>query len=162
MIALLTKEEEKEQYKYLQLNKPQKYVSVNNTVETKEEVQKRSRDIIEQDELSIKNILLKFLLTTLQFTYITWIALKTLYTYIHTIKRQQDTTIYQRIHHDKSKLTKIPSHLTFVLSRELLSTRTLKHWEAEMFNISMATCWAWEYGIKEISVYDASGKFVQI
>jgi hypothetical protein len=26
-----------------------------------------------------------------------------------------------------------------------------------MYDISLSTCWAWDFGIKEISVYDASG-----
>lgn len=169
MITLLTKVNQDQQdggepkkYSSLQLNKkhPKKYVSINNTIETKQEKENRSRDINEEDELSIKNVLLKFMLTTLQFTYITWIALKTLYTHLYTIytSTRHQNTIYQRIQYDKSRLTKIPNHLTIVISRELSSTRSLKEWEAEMFNISMATCWAWEYGIKEISVYDAAGK----
>ncbi|KAI8639076.1 Decaprenyl diphosphate synthase-like protein [Parasitella parasitica] len=26
-----------------------------------------------------------------------------------------------------------------------------------MYDVSMATCWAWDFGVKEVSVYDASG-----
>jgi hypothetical protein len=167
MITLITKRSQDQQdgevkYSSLQLNnaKPKKYVSVNSTIETKQEIKNRSREREEEIGISIKDLFLKFILNTLQLTYITWIALKTLYTYIYTIyiSTRHQQTIYQRIHQDKSRLTKIPNHLTIVLSRELQSTRSLNEWDREMFNISMATCWAWEYGIKEISVYDASGK----
>ncbi|GAA5807663.1 hypothetical protein MFLAVUS_001034 [Mucor flavus] len=65
--------------------------------------------------------------------------------------------ITKRIQHDKTQLTKIPQHLSINVSRELLSTRSLKDWQETMYNISFMTCWAWEFGIKEVSVYDASG-----
>lgn len=109
---------------------------------------------------SVYDVFLTSILYTLHFTYISFIALKTLHTYLYNIYisiRYNDQNIHQRIQNDKSQLTKIPQHLAINVSRELLSTRSLEDWERTMYNISFATCWAWEFGIKEVSVYDASG-----
>lgn len=87
--------------------------------------------------------------------------MKTLQSYFYTIYVSigyNHQNILERIQQDKTQLTKIPQHLTINVSRELLSSRSLKDWDEIMYNISFATCWAWEFGIKEVSVYDASGK----
>ncbi|KAI9473712.1 MAG: Decaprenyl diphosphate synthase-like protein [Benjaminiella poitrasii] len=107
---------------------------------------------------SFSQRLYKSLLYALQFVYIVFIAFRSLYTYLYNLyifKRCHD--IQQRIQYDKTQLTKIPHHLTILISRELLSTRTYQDWEKIMSDISLTTCWAWEFGIKEVSVYDATG-----
>lgn len=109
---------------------------------------------------SVFDVFLTSILYTLHFTYISYIAIKTLHTYLYNIYisiRFNDQNIHQRIQLDKVQLTKIPQHLTINVSRELLSSRSLEDWERTMYNISFATCWAWEFGIKEVSVFDASG-----
>lgn len=67
-------------------------------------------------------------------------------------------TVRSQIRHDKAQLTKIPQHLSFLLSQELASERTAQEWEMLIHDICLATCWAWEFGIKEVSVFDASGE----
>lgn len=139
-----------------------RYVSSTNTIETKTEMISRSRAQVSSDN-SIYYVFLKVVLYTVHFIYITYIAYQSLQTYLYTLyisMRYNDRLhIQDRIQHDKSQLTKIPKHLAINVSRELLSTRTCQEWENTMFNISMATCWAWEFGIEEVSVYDASGNF---
>jgi hypothetical protein len=66
--------------------------------------------------------------------------------------------IHDYIQHDKEQLTKIPKHMSITISREFQNTRSSAQWQIIMDDVCMASCWAWEFGIKEFSVYDASGK----
>lgn len=155
---------ETQKYSSLQLltASPIRYVSSTNTIETKNEMINRSRAEISSNN-SIYHVFLKAVLSTVHFIYITYIAYHSFYAYLYTLyisMRYNDRRqIQERIQHDKSQLTKIPKHLAINVSRELLSVRTCQEWENTMFSISMATCWAWEFGIEEVSVYDASGNF---
>ncbi|KAL1931693.1 hypothetical protein VTP01DRAFT_9836 [Rhizomucor pusillus] len=63
-----------------------------------------------------------------------------------------------RILHDKARLVKIPKHLSFLISRELAIERSVEDWEMLVNDICLATCWAWEFGIHQVSVFDASGE----
>jgi hypothetical protein len=110
---------------------------------------------------SLYNVFLTAILHLLHFLYITYIAYKTLRTHLYNKLINSDQNIHQRIQYDISKLTKIPNHLSINISRELSSFRTIENWEEIMYSISFATCWAWEFGIKEVSVYDQSGKVFQ-
>lgn len=115
-----------------------------------------------KDNRSLYQVFLTFILHTLHFVFITYIALKKLLTFSDTKYcriRYWNQTIYDRIQHDKARLTKIPRHLSISVSRELLSNRTSEDWKEIMMDISFVTCWAWKFGIKEVSVYDASGEF---
>jgi hypothetical protein len=159
---------ENKKYSSLQLSTGSsiKYVSSTNTIESKSEMISRSRAAEILPNNSIYHVFLKYVLYTVHFIYITYIAYQSLYAYLYTLyisMRYSDRRhIQERIQHDKSHLTKIPKHLAINVSRELLSTRTCQEWENTMFNISMATCWAWEFGIEEVSVYDASGNLLYI
>lgn len=129
------------------------------SLETKTEVENR-REKRASSGYSIYDVFLTFILSTLHFLYLSFISIKTLNSYIYNLylsNGHNNEDIPQRIQYDKTQLTKIPGHLTINISRELLSSRTLGDWEEAMYNISIATCWAWEFGIKEVSVYDASG-----
>lgn len=145
----------------LQLNTTttKKYISNINTTETSSEISKRSRadKIKKNNNNTFSHVFFTTILYTLHFLYITFIAFKTLYSYLENLFRNNHYDIHQRIQFDKSQLTKIPKHLTINVSRELSSTRSCKDWEKLMYDISLSTCWAWDFGIKEISVYDASG-----
>ncbi|KAL0139554.1 hypothetical protein V8B55DRAFT_1525060 [Mucor lusitanicus] len=145
----------------LQLNTT-KYISNINTTETSAEISKRSRadKIKNSNRNTLSHVFLTAILYTLHFIYISFIAFKSLYSYLENLLRdthQHPHDIHQRIQFDKTQLTKIPEHLTINVSRELASTRSCKEWEKLMYDISMSTCWAWDFGIKEVSVYDASG-----
>lgn len=132
------------------------------SLETKTEVENR-REREASSGYSIYDVFLAFMLSSLHFLYLSFISIKTLHSYIHNLYLSighNNEDILQRIQYDKTQLTKIPGHLTINISRELLSSRTLGDWEKAMYNISIATCWAWEFGIKEVSVYDASGNKV--
>ncbi|KAI7900704.1 uncharacterized protein BX663DRAFT_517335 [Cokeromyces recurvatus] len=176
MTTILTEITEKEQqkllieksnqtYSSLQLNVtnekelPAKYISTANTIETKQELTNRSRILRnKEDNSSIYHIFLKSILYTLHFVYIFFTSIRLLNTYLYNLyisTRYDD--IRKRIQHDKLQLTKIPNHLTIIISRELLSTRSCQDWERIMSEISTLTCWAYEFGTKEISVYDATG-----
>lgn len=108
---------------------------------------------------TLYHVFLSSILHLLHFIYITCIAFKTFKSYLYNhITTANTTTIHQRIQYDKENLTKIPNHLSINISRELSSSRTLEKWDEIMYSISFVTCWAWEFGIKEVSVYDQSGK----
>lgn len=142
----------------LQLKTTTKYISNINTIETPSDISKRSRaDKIKKSYNTFSHVFFTTILYTLHFLYITFIAFKSLYLYLENLSRNNHHDIHQRIQFDKSQLTKIPKHLTINVSRELSSTRSCKDWEKLMYDISLSTCWAWDFGIKEISVYDASG-----
>lgn len=145
----------------LQLNTT-KYISNFNTIETSAEISNRSRadKIKNSNHNTLSHVFLTAILYTLHFIYISFIAFKSLHSYLENLFRdthQHQHDIHQRIQFDKTQLTKIPEHLTINVSRELASTRSCKEWEKLMYDISMSTCWAWDFGIKEVSVYDASG-----
>lgn len=145
----------------LQLNTT-KYISNFTTIETSAEILKRSRadTIKNSNHNTLSHVFLTTILYTLHFIYISFIALKSLYLYLEDLFRnthQNQHDIHRRIQLDKSQLTKIPEHLTINVSRELSSTRSCKEWEKLMYDISVSTCWAWDFGINEVSVYDASG-----
>lgn len=130
------------------------------SLETKTEVENRSVKKTSSG-YTIHDVFLTFILSTLHFLYLSFISIKTLHSYLYNVYLSighNNEDLLQRIQYDKTQLTKIPKHLTINISRELLSSRTLGDWEEAMYNISVATCWAWEFGIKEVSVYDASGK----
>lgn len=142
--------------------KTTKYISNFNTIETSAEISKRSRadKIKNSNRNTFSHVFLTTILYALHFLYISFIAFKSLYSYLESLFRNAHRNhhdIHQRIQFDKTQLTKIPEHLTIAVSRELSSTRSCKEWEKLMYDISMSTCWAWDFGIKEVSVYDASG-----
>ncbi|PHZ11506.1 Undecaprenyl diphosphate synthase [Rhizopus microsporus ATCC 52813] len=81
--------------------------------------------------------------------------------YIHRLTEKE---IFECIQYDRAQLTKIPKHLSIHISNELASTRSHKDWEEIINNVCSVSCWAWEFGIREISVYDASGmmKYISV
>lgn len=133
--------------------------NIKKVVETETEIKNR-REKSRNDDNSLYHVFLTWTLHTVHFLFITYVAVKTLYRYMYTRYNtiRYNQSILQRIQHDKTQLTKIPQHLSINVSRELLSTRSLKDWQETMYNISFMACWAWEFGIKEVSVYDASGE----
>ncbi|CAO3597723.1 unnamed protein product [Absidia cylindrospora] len=72
-------------------------------------------------------------------------------------RRLQDSNILSMLNDDKTQLSKIPRHLAITLSSELLFERTEDDWNMIVNDVCQVSCWAWEMGIKELSVYEASG-----
>ncbi|CEI86546.1 hypothetical protein RMCBS344292_00985 [Rhizopus microsporus] len=104
------------------------------------------------------DLLCVILLHTLHFIYIIYISFRTTWQYcIVYIHRLTEKEIFECIQYDRAQLTKIPKHLSIHISNELASTRSHKDWEEIITNVCSVSCWAWEFGIREISVYDASG-----
>lgn len=99
------------------------------------------------------------ILYTLQLGYLLYIACRSLYRKTeHVIRQCLDTSDrLVAIHKDKARLTKIPKHLAILISGEL-EERDFADWEDLVNDICLTSCWAWEFGIQELSVYDPSGK----
>ncbi|CEG79800.1 hypothetical protein RMATCC62417_14222 [Rhizopus microsporus] len=111
------------------------------------------------------DLLCVVLLHTLHFIYIIYISFRTTWQYcIVYIHRLTEKEIFECIQYDRAQLTKIPKHLSIHISNELASTRSHKDWEEIINNVCSVSCWAWEFGIREISVYDASGmmKYISV
>ncbi|OAD75657.1 hypothetical protein PHYBLDRAFT_166886 [Phycomyces blakesleeanus NRRL 1555(-)] len=100
-------------------------------------------------------------LSAIHCIYLACIAIATIYIHVEStitsLWVEQRHSIPDLIKHDKSRLTKIPKHLTIAISHELIHERSLEDWHAIVNDICLASCWAWEFGVKELSVYDKSG-----
>ncbi|RCI03139.1 hypothetical protein CU098_001066, partial [Rhizopus stolonifer] len=162
MTTIITTNNNEVEYSPLHLSttneKIPKYISMTNTIESKQEIKNRSRPIQEQNN-SLFDVFLTVILYILHFLYLLYIGYISFSVYLYTTFYQSKADIQARMQFDKRQLTKIPNHLAIHISRELLSSRSLKDWDTMMLDICMATCWAWEFGIQEVSVYDASGVF---
>ncbi|KAI8376661.1 hypothetical protein EDC96DRAFT_281582 [Choanephora cucurbitarum] len=159
MTTIITTNHDELEYNPLQLStKSQqipKYKSAINTIETQQELKNRSRALQEKNN-SFLDAFLTMILYIFHFIYLSYIALQSLK---HYFKNYHSSTldIHERIEFDKQQLTKLPRHLTISLSSDLFSTRTLEDWDSIMRDICLVTCWSWQMGIKEVSVYDMSG-----
>ncbi|KAI9308274.1 Decaprenyl diphosphate synthase-like protein [Cunninghamella echinulata] len=72
-------------------------------------------------------------------------------------KKKQQGKLLNLIHQDKSKLSKIPKHLAITISDEMVFERTQEDWDRIIHDICQTSCWAFEMGMKELSIFDASG-----
>ena len=107
--------------------------------------------------ITIFDLFCSLVLHTLHFIYILYSLVARFFCYWDY---QSINNIKERIEWDQSRLTKIPKHLSIHVSSEL--TRDGVDWQAIVNNLCLISCWAYEFGIKEISVFDASGKFNKI
>ncbi|KAI8984522.1 Decaprenyl diphosphate synthase-like protein [Mycotypha africana] len=157
-------------YNSLQLNPSlpsNKYVSSTNTIESETEKKKRSRSILHgvsenSQQGGLLGLIYTLILYLIHILYMSCVACKSLQLYLSLklqtlCAKEDDAIILQRILYDKKHLTKIPKHLTINISRELSTTRNLQDWETIKYQLSKATCWAFEFGIQEVSVYDSLG-----
>ncbi|KAI8368116.1 Decaprenyl diphosphate synthase-like protein [Radiomyces spectabilis] len=99
-------------------------------------------------------------LYAIHFIYLIYIVLtvpKSLFTQTLNHYHNNDVSTAARIARDKSHLTKLPSHLSIVVSQELMHERTSDDWDTIIDDLCLASCWAWQFGIQEMSVFDASG-----
>lgn len=104
--------------------------------------------------ITMFDLFCSFVLHTLHFIYILYSLVVRFFSYWDD---QSINNIKERIKWDQSRLTKIPKHLSIHVSSEL--TRDGVDWQAMVNNLCLISCWAYGFGIKEISVFDASGKF---
>ncbi|SAL97884.1 hypothetical protein [Absidia glauca] len=74
-----------------------------------------------------------------------------------SLARGHSDRFYSLLKDDQRRLTKLPGHLAITLSTELLLDRTNEDWTTIIQDLGQVACWAWEMGIKELSVFDASG-----
>ncbi|KAI7880614.1 Undecaprenyl diphosphate synthase [Lichtheimia hyalospora FSU 10163] len=107
---------------------------------------------------TLLNGLCHLILYLLQLGYLLYIACRSLYRKTeHAIRQCLDTSDrLVAIQKDKARLTKIPKHLAILVSGEL-EERDFADWEDLVNDICLTSCWAWEFGIQELSVYDPSG-----
>ncbi|KAI9312841.1 Decaprenyl diphosphate synthase-like protein [Dichotomocladium elegans] len=104
------------------------------------------------------DILCHLLLYVIYSIYLTYIGFRTLRSLGYS-RLLQYTDLDERINtirRDKAQLTKIPKHLSILISREL-EDRDLEDWELIVNDICLTSCWAWAFGIEELSVFDGSG-----
>ncbi|KAI8078642.1 uncharacterized protein BX664DRAFT_342376 [Halteromyces radiatus] len=124
---------------------------------------------------SILDALCVSTLYLIHFIYIAYIAQQTLRTCIvHGWRRYRFQLQYNNnnssllssnkqkdmitlLKYDRSQLTKIPHHVGITVSSELVFERSEEDWNRIIFDLCQVCCWAWEMGIKEVSVLDASG-----
>ncbi|KAI8384168.1 Decaprenyl diphosphate synthase-like protein [Blakeslea trispora] len=160
MTTIVTTNNDKVEYNSLQLSSRTqqipKYKSAINTIESQQELKNRSRALQEKSN-SLLDVSLTMILYIFHFIYLSYIAFESFKSYFAKAYHTPIPNIYERIQFDKQQLTKLPKHLTINLSRDLFSTRTLKDWDRIMMDICLVTCWSWQIGIKEVSVYDVSG-----
>ncbi|KAI7847378.1 Decaprenyl diphosphate synthase-like protein [Circinella umbellata] len=109
----------------------------------------------------IVDVLCRILLHLIHIGYLTFIIYKTLRSMLIDLYHQHlvtSTDTEELIRFDKAQLTKIPKHLSILISSELLHERTVKEWDVILDDLCRVSCWAWEFGIEELSVFDASGE----
>ncbi|KAI7872074.1 Decaprenyl diphosphate synthase-like protein [Spinellus fusiger] len=102
------------------------------------------------------------LLSLIHCTYMAYVSLLAAATQIRNaitcLRVDQLNSVMHLIEKDKSQLTKIPHHFTITVSNEMAQERTQNDWNTIIDDICLVSCWAWEFGIKELSVYDSTGK----
>ncbi|KAI8332242.1 Decaprenyl diphosphate synthase-like protein [Chlamydoabsidia padenii] len=114
----------------------------------------------------IINALCVSILYLIHFVYIAHLAQQVVRTTLHRHWRQfvwnqqdnkQPQDAYSLLKKDQGQLTKVPHHLAITVSSEHLLERSEEDWKTVISDLCQVTCWAWEMGIKEISVFDATG-----
>ncbi|CAO3609265.1 unnamed protein product [Cunninghamella blakesleeana] len=78
---------------------------------------------------------------------------------LSSLEKEQDNNnnrLLTLIQQDKEKLSKIPNHLAITISDELVFERSQDDWNHIIHDICQTSCWAFEIGIKELSIYDPS------
>ena len=108
----------------------------------------------------VVDALCRILLHFIHIVYLTFIIYKTLRSMLIDLYHQHlvtSTDTEELIRFDKAQLTKIPKHLSILISSELLHERTMEEWDMILDDLCRVSCWAWEFGIEELSVFDASG-----
>lgn len=117
--------------------------------------------------------LCRFALCALHFGYLTVLAFYTLRTWLTDLLTtfirhvyvasyyEYHTTDNERlrrlIQEDKLRLTKIPKHLSILISRELAAERSEREWNTLVHELCLFSAWAWEVGVQELTVFDATG-----
>ncbi|KAI9270820.1 Decaprenyl diphosphate synthase-like protein [Sporodiniella umbellata] len=97
------------------------------------------------------------LLQAIQLTYILYTLLLSSYEFCLDQMYQWTCSVQQQLLKDQQELTKIPNHLCLHVSNELGHTREEQDWKELINDICSVSCWAYELGIKEISVFDTLG-----
>ena len=107
----------------------------------------------------VVDALCRLLLAIIHLAYLTFITLKVLRNHAVDFYRNVVTTtpINDLIRFDKAQLTKIPKHFSILISNELAHERSEQGWDTIVDEICRVSCWAYEFGIEELSVFDASG-----
>ncbi|KAI8086931.1 Decaprenyl diphosphate synthase-like protein [Gilbertella persicaria] len=158
MTTIITTNNNEVEYSPLHLSttneKIPKYISMTNTIESKQEIKTEAG--LFKNKITHFRCIFNSDIVHIALLYLLYIGYISFSVYLYTTFYQSKADIQARMQFDKRQLTKIPNHLAIHISRELLSSRSLKDWDTMMLDICMATCWAWEFGIQEVSVYDAS------
>ncbi|KAI8147111.1 Decaprenyl diphosphate synthase-like protein [Fennellomyces sp. T-0311] len=108
----------------------------------------------------VADALCRLLLAIIHLGYLTFITLKLLRSHAIDFYRHVVTTtpIDDLIRFDKAQLTKIPKHFSILISKELAHERSAQEWDMIVDEICRVSCWAYEFGIEELSIFDASGE----
>ncbi|KAI9278300.1 Decaprenyl diphosphate synthase-like protein [Phascolomyces articulosus] len=107
----------------------------------------------------------RIILHLIHIIYLTFIIYKTVRTMALDLYHQHlvhSTDTEELIRFDKAQLTKIPKHFSILISNELSHERTIQEWDNIVDDLCRVSCWAWEFGIEELSIFDASGDLKEL